>query len=230
MTVASNDTKLEKAYLTITPVAGDGSSAGSAQTLALRFNPTDYRVAKKGSWVRTAARSAKQAGPLQWRGAQPSRMTLTVLLDASDSTTGSVLADAQTLLSCCSPTAESLSRNEPCAPYVRFGWGATTGFTAVVHEVDVTFTLFRNDGQPCRATATLTLEEVDTPTARQNPTSGAKAATRSHTVVAGDRLPLIAFRMYGDATRWRTIAEANDIDDPLVLHPGTTLLVPPEAT
>ena len=40
------------------------------------------------------------------------------------------------------------------------------------------------------------------------------------------RLPLLAWREYGDATAWRSIAEANGIDDPMVLVPGTELIVP----
>ena len=220
------DAKLEKAYLTVEPMTAGGASAGTAKKLTFRFNPTEYRVAKSASWIRTAARSAKQAGPLQWRGAGPSRMTITVFLDESDSATGSVRDDAEALLACCSPTAESLGRDEPSAPYVTFGWGTTTGFTAVVHEVDITFTLFRGDGQPCRASVVLTMEQVDVPPARQNPTSGANAVARAHTVTAGDRLPLVAYRMYGDPALWRLIADANGIDDPLVLWPGTTLLIP----
>jgi nucleoid-associated protein YgaU len=42
----------------------------------------------------------------------------------------------------------------------------------------------------------------------------------------GDSLPSIAYRAYGDATRWRTIAEANHIDDPLRLRRGTPLMLP----
>ncbi|MGW7310516.1 peptidase M23, partial [Streptomyces sp. NPDC054835] len=34
---------------------------------------------------------------------------------------------------------------------------------------------------------------------------------------------------YGDATRWRVIAEANGIDDPMRLSPGTELLLPSAA-
>jgi nucleoid-associated protein YgaU len=47
-----------------------------------------------------------------------------------------------------------------------------------------------------------------------------------HTVVAGDSLPSIAYREYGDPEIWRVVAEANDIDDPLRLRAGTTLLLP----
>jgi nucleoid-associated protein YgaU len=61
---------------------------------------------------------------------------------------------------------------------------------------------------------------------RQNPTSGTLEAHRSRTVVAGDSLPLIAYAEYGDPGSWRTIAEANGIDDPLRLRAGTGLLIP----
>ena len=60
----------------------------------------------------------------------------------------------------------------------------------------------------------------------QNPTSGSLAARSTHQVVAGDSLPLLAWREYGDPTAWRAIAEANEIDDPMILPPGAELLLP----
>lgn len=42
----------------------------------------------------------------------------------------------------------------------------------------------------------------------------------------GDSLPAIAYRAYGDATRWRVIAEANGIDNPLHVRRGAALIVP----
>ncbi len=45
-------------------------------------------------------------------------------------------------------------------------------------------------------------------------------------MVAGDSLPSLAWREYGNATQWRAIAEANGIDDPMRLRPGTELLLP----
>ena len=46
-------------------------------------------------------------------------------------------------------------------------------------------------------------------------------------MVAGDSLASIAYREYGAPAYWRALAEANGIDDPLRLRPGTRLLVPP---
>ena len=47
-----------------------------------------------------------------------------------------------------------------------------------------------------------------------------------HTVADGDSLASIAYDAYGDPTRWRMIAEANDIDNPLHLSRGTPLTIP----
>ena len=42
----------------------------------------------------------------------------------------------------------------------------------------------------------------------------------------GDSLPSLSHRNYGDATRWRLIAEANGIDNPLALRRGAQLTIP----
>ena len=62
---------------------------------------------------------------------------------------------------------------------------------------------------------------------KQNPTSGAIAAHRSHLVIAGDTLASLAYAEYGDATLWRPLAAFNGIDDPLRIPEGTSVLLPP---
>ena len=46
-------------------------------------------------------------------------------------------------------------------------------------------------------------------------------------VMPQDTLALIAYQEYGTPNRWRAIAEANDIEDPLDLRPGQVLAIPP---
>jgi nucleoid-associated protein YgaU len=43
-------------------------------------------------------------------------------------------------------------------------------------------------------------------------------------------LQSIAYQAYGDATRWRPIAEANGIDNPLRLRRGSELTIPRQAS
>ena len=51
---------------------------------------------------------------------------------------------------------------------------------------------------------------------------------RSYTVQKGDSLSRIARELYGDASEWRKIWDANrdQINDPDLIHPGQVLNVP----
>ena len=53
-------------------------------------------------------------------------------------------------------------------------------------------------------------------------------AARTYTVVAGDSLSKIAKRLYGKASLWPRIFEANkdQIKNPDLIHPGQVLTVP----
>jgi nucleoid-associated protein YgaU len=47
-----------------------------------------------------------------------------------------------------------------------------------------------------------------------------------HTVKDGDTLQSVAFQAYGDPTRWRDVAIANDIDNPFEVPRGTNIALP----
>ena len=55
-----------------------------------------------------------------------------------------------------------------------------------------------------------------------------EAVTRTYTVVGGDSLSKIAKKIYGDASRWKDIFEANKdtIKNPDLIHPGQVLKIP----
>ena len=220
-------TRLEKATLTILRATASPSRSGG-KTITFDFNPKEYTVAKEGNWARTDSQVAGEAGPLQWRGGGPRRIAgLEMFLDESSSESGSVLATTEALLGCCSPTPESVAEGKPSGPFVLFGWGNRTSFTAVVTSVSVRYTMFRPNGDPYRAVATLSLEEVDVTTPRQNPTSGGLPARRTHTLVEGETLAHVAHREYRKPALWRAIAESNGVDDPMRVARGLRLLVPP---
>lgn len=232
-------TKLEKAYLALvkppTPankppslsaVVSTAKSGGEGR-IVFSFNPKELSVSKSASWTRQSQPGATQAAMPEFTGAEPATLTVEVFLDASESQSPHVAADVQTLLDCVTPMPATISANTPSPPWVVFGWGTFTSFVAVVKQVQAQYTMFRPDGTPIRATCSVTLEEVPTtPPPRQNPTSGGLSTHRTHVVVAGDTLPSVAQREYGDPNGWRTLARANGIDDPMRLVPGTHLAVP----
>ena len=115
---------------------------------------------------------------------------------------------------------------------MKFHWGTHLhSFKAVVKSIEVSFTYFSSEGMPLRANVEMSLEqyEPDANWGPQNPTSGTPRPNRTHQVQVGDTLDRIAARYYGDSTRWRDIAAANGIADPLDLRPGTLLAIPDRA-
>lgn len=205
--------------------AGPG---GEISSVSFQFNPSRLSLSKTVGWQRSPARSASQSALPEFVGSGPRSMNVDVFLDATATHDNSVEQRVQQLMVACVPTPSSLAARKPASPWVRFEWGTsrTTSFNAVLTHLGVEYSLFDVDGKPLRATCSLSLEEAATGPGGQNPTSGARESRRTHRVVAGDSLPRLAWREYGDATAWRVIATANDIDDPMELPPGTDLLVP----
>lgn len=108
------------------------------------------------------------------------------------------------------------------------------------------YTMFLRDGTPVRCTMSVRLQEyveVETeirqglffgsPTASAafNALTGAAstvpvASATVHVVVQGDRLSDLAATYLGDPGKWRLIADANGLPDPLRLVPGSSLVIP----
>ncbi|OIV36369.1 peptidase M23 [Mangrovactinospora gilvigrisea] len=211
------------------PADVTSSPGGVIAEMRLQFNPSSLSLTKGAAWEPGRAVGFRRTSPPQFLNAEPRRLTLELLLDASDHPGSSaVRTRVDTLLTACEPTEASLARKAPSPPWARLEWGTfrTIGFEACVTNVGVTYTAFAAGGEPLRATVSLTLQEIPGQTPGQNPTSGALTARRVHRTVAGDSLQSLAFREYGDAGGWRAIAEANGIDDPMHLAPGTELLLP----
>jgi hypothetical protein len=111
-------------------------------------------------------------------------------------------------------------------PICMVSWGGFS-FRGVLDHCNGKFTLFLPDGTPARATLNITFKEyIDVEVlVRQNPTQSADHR-KTRVVCAGDRLDVMAFEEYGDASNWRPIADANSILDPKNLEVGKRLVIP----
>lgn len=203
------------------------------QTLTCLFNPNEYAISKANAWTVKPVVGSSLPSP-QFSGGHARELTLNLLFDA-DPASGDVTSSTDALFSMMEVNSSLASgrTNQARPPSITFAWGTFTSFKAVCSRLDVQFTMFKPDGTPIRATAALTLIQVEkdprsgqgTPAAPQNPTTRAERM-RVHVVRAGDSLQSIAYAHYGDPTHWRTIARENNIDDPLNLERGAELSVP----
>jgi hypothetical protein len=191
------------------------------------YNPGKYSIITKGKWADSPQPATNGAQP-QWQGVVPPTLDVVMLLDAFSvpPIPPSVVITQLKLLTL--PTALSMATESSAPPIVMFGWGPNIIMDqAVVESVRVEYQRFLL-GVPVRAEATVTLKAVPLPAplGPTNPTSGGLATRRTRTVVEGDTLASIAHQEYRDPNRWRALAEANGIDDPMRVKAGTVLTVP----
>lgn len=222
--------QMDRAKLTLydpAPGAAGGGQPGSSRgVIDFQFNPKEVTITKTAKWERKPTKGSKKAGPPEFTGPEPSKMTLEMFFDATGPRDGSVVAAVEKLLSCCVATEESAGQKKPSPPLVVLHWGSISSFPAFVTSVSAKFTLFASDGTPIRAVCSVNLEEMPGEPFRQNPTSGSHEVRRVHRTVAGDSLASVAYAEYGDPTAWRPLAVFNGIDDPLRVPSGTVLLLP----
>ena len=115
-------------------------------------------------------------------------------------------------------------------PYLKVGWG-TLLIKGVLKTADIDYTLFRPDGFPLRAVVKVLLsvsEDESLRVARENRSS--PDLTHLITVSAGDNLPLLAHRVYGDPAWYPHLARYNQLEHFRDLKPGSQLSFPPLTT
>lgn len=194
------------------------------------FNPAELQVTRSNEWSGTP-RPGLSVPLLRYAGAKSGSLRLNLFFDTT--TEGEpVTKYTSKLFSLMEPeadlpgtTGDGVDRRPQT---VHFHWGDFHSFQAVITSLDVTFVYFSASGVPLRARADLVLTQYreDDAFALQNPTSHTPHPHRVHRVAPGETLDRIAAAHYGDATRWRAIAAANGVEDPLAIRPGTLLAIP----
>jgi len=203
---------------------------GKSETVPCMFNPSELSVSRSNSWDGKMM-PGKGVPQVHYRGASSATMGLKLTFDTTDTGEAVTIHTGKVLkLMEVDPalpgTDEETNNARP--PYVVFHWGNLYSFKSVVTSLSLTFTYFSSTGVPLRATTDLTLTQFQESDAfgPQNPTSGTPDPHRVHRVQPGETLDRISAKYYGDSTRWRQIASANSIVDPLALRPGALLSIP----
>jgi hypothetical protein len=115
-------------------------------------------------------------------------------------------------------------------PLVIFEFGNFISPVCYVTNVSMTVDQFDSNGNPRRASGSITIQQYPIPESLQNPTSGGLVSEEQAQLYPGDCLAHIAYRYYRSPARWRDLAESNDIDDPMRVANGSRLAVPNVAT
>jgi len=196
------------------------------------FNPFEYTITKSTTWNETTV-TGRNVPLMSFQSGSPMSLDLTLYFDTLDTRTESgtytSVRDHTMNLWALMMVDESnvnatSGKSEP--PAVAFEWGDVY-FKSIVTSLTEKLTLFSETGTPLRAEMTVKLQQYfdpdDTdPQIPEQPT-WTTTAPKTSTFTAGTRLDLIA-AFAGTAQSKRSIAAANNIDNPLNIPSGTNLL------
>jgi hypothetical protein len=205
---------------------------GDPIKVVFAYNPKEYSISKSNTWNAPQSNRGTDSSALEFGGGQPMELKLQLFFDTYEAGTDVRKQYTDKLFKLMEinsglPAGSSNRTGQP--PKCKLQWGKVFSFVCYVTSVSCQYTLFLADGTPVRATTDVQLKQAVDPKQQPgtNPTSGGEGGERTRLVRPGDRLDLIAYREFGDAGRWRVIARANNLADPLKLRPGQVLVIPP---
>lgn len=206
------------------------------------FNPSSLSTSSTVGWKtnKVASTTRPQTYVLSFPGGESSPPTLSfdLLLDAYEGPADDAFFSAPnpTALHTFStrsaesvlPQVTEIAKLQLVAPQLhrpplcKVWWGMILLVEGPLTGLTQTFTRFRPDGTPVRAKLGCTFTDAGL----QPGENFSNDVQKTHTVSLGETLQSIAARHYGDPSRWRLIAEANDLDDPRAVAPGALLVIP----
>jgi nucleoid-associated protein YgaU len=207
---------LEKATLTNT-VSGD--------KVAVLFNPEEYTVNRDLTYAQMAV-PGLSAPVVQFVHGNAQTLEMELLVDSYETNDQVAAGSDVRVLTQKVVSLMDIAPTLHAPPPLIFSWGSLT-FTCVLQKCSQRFVLFRADGVPVRARLQMTFSEFRNVEMEAREIKRETADyTKTHLVLEGETLPSIAFKVYGDAERWRPIALRSGIDDPSSLVIGQRLAGP----
>jgi predicted Zn-dependent protease len=194
------------------------------------FNPKEYTFTKQNKWSE-GKNSGKDVPQLEFSSGQPSKLKMQLLFDTyfkDQQTDVREYTDGIWELMMVDQNLVDPKTQRARPPMVRFQWGKTWSFDAVIINISQKFILFLDDGTPVRAQLDVTFQQIkDSRQLRpQNPTSGGTGGEQVWTVKEGETLAWIAYKVYRDSNQWRKIAQHNRLTSVRQIAPGTVLEIP----
>jgi hypothetical protein len=188
--------------------------------IPLCFNPTEYQLQKTNTFAEIPI-PGLESPPIQFIRGAAEKLTADLIVDTSDT-----LDDVRDKYVNKIRDLQRINTELHAPPIVKFGW-AKQEFKGVLETLNITYTLFTPEGVPIRAKLAVTIKEYRPVEIQVKESPKASPDfEKAYTVRRGDTLASIAFAIYRDASLWRPIAEANGIQDPRRVAPGSNLLIP----
>jgi len=198
----------------------DANDALSGPRVPVMFNPTDYTV-ERGNQYQSTKILGLSTPLTQFVSGEGESLSMDLFFDTYE--------EGKDVREHTSPITNLLAIDSElhAPPRCIFTWGRFS-FKATLEKVTSKFTMFLGDGTPVRATLSVSFKEYKTMSEQLgNTPRHSSDKTKVRMMTEGDSLWIMAAREYGDPGQWKTIARANDLENPRLLPPGLLLVLPP---
>lgn len=223
--------KLEKMLILAFADSKKAESGGKKEAddyVEALINPESYTLGYKLKFSKSGQGQGTSGQQLKYEYTEPGEMSFEFLFDNTgiidgiprDSITDDIEKFRKVLID------YKGDAHEP--RHFKLVWGENSIFKGRVTELEITYKLFRPDGTPLRATAKVTFKS-SIEEEKRAATEDRQSADLTHIrkVKAGDTLPLMCFRIYGDSKYYLDVAAANGLDNFRSLVPGAEIRFPP---
>lgn len=111
--------------------------------------------------------------------------------------------------------------------YLKIIWGSLN-FNGILTDLTFEYKLFKADGTPLRAIAKVKfISYIEAQKRASKENNQSPDLTHYRIVKAGDTLPLMTHRIYGDSKYYLEVAKVNNLSNFRKLEPGQELFFPP---
>lgn len=111
---------------------------------------------------------------------------------------------------------------------LKIQWGAFFTFDCVLSSLDITYVLFKPDGEPLRARVSASFKQYVEPQIRaREEDKKSPDLTRVIRIADGDMLPYLSYKSYGDPKYYPQVAYANNLMSIRRLRTGDELVFLP---
>jgi hypothetical protein len=202
----------------------DAAFSASAGSYTLQLNPETYKHTHTSSYEKEKATDTAGVST-KFVIMDPQTLSFEFYLDATGVVPGVTnLADD---IARFKKLVYSYDGDIHSPHYLTVSW-ADVAFRCRLTSLDIEYTLFKPSGSPLRAKLSVSFEEY------LSPDEIAKRSKKSspdlshvRVVGAGDTLPLMCFRIYGDSGHYPWVAQHNGLDHFRRLDVGSRLMFPP---
>lgn len=194
------------------------------------FNPAQYTLNESPLYSESKNKAKSRAREYMYRGGHASTLNMELFLD-----TGPVMSASGINNQAATDVSEKVKEFQDLInakegigspPIVRFVWGSLS-FKGMVTQLTSTFTKFTESGMAIQAKLSLSLKAYyERGKEGCDSTFTPLDSTKCRTITEGCSIWDMAISVYGDASKWKTIARANNISSPLAILPGTIIKIP----